>query len=127
MTGGINYVSWNPSTVDRRKLRNNESAPYRRSPALSSLRRSKATRCDSAYSVESSFGGYERVQMRRGCASRRFAVLTHLARVQRGYCRSEPFIFEGWTDLRGGDWRAGQGAKAVRFTALLDLTKYLTT
>jgi hypothetical protein len=27
MTGGINYVSWNPSTVDRRKLRNNESAP----------------------------------------------------------------------------------------------------
>jgi len=27
MTGGINYVSWNPSTVDRRKLGNNESAP----------------------------------------------------------------------------------------------------
>jgi len=26
MTGRINYVSWNPSTVDRRKLRNNESA-----------------------------------------------------------------------------------------------------
>jgi hypothetical protein len=26
MTGGINYVSWNPSTVDRRKLRSNESA-----------------------------------------------------------------------------------------------------
>jgi hypothetical protein len=27
MIGCINYVSWNPSTVDRRKLRNNESAP----------------------------------------------------------------------------------------------------
>jgi len=26
MTGGINYVSWNPSTVDRSKLRSNESA-----------------------------------------------------------------------------------------------------
>jgi hypothetical protein len=26
MTGGINYVSRNPSTVDRRKLRSNESA-----------------------------------------------------------------------------------------------------
>jgi hypothetical protein len=27
MTGGINCVSWNPSTVNRRKLTNNESAP----------------------------------------------------------------------------------------------------
>jgi hypothetical protein len=34
MTGGINYVSYNPSTVDRRKLTNNESAPM---SALSGL------------------------------------------------------------------------------------------
>src|SRR5437870_5737988 len=93
MTGGINYVSWNPSTVDRRKLRNNESAPVSAQSALSSLRRSKATGCDSAYSVESSFGGYERIQMRRGCASHRFAVLTHLARVRRRLLSERAILF----------------------------------
>ena len=40
--------------------------------------------------------------------------------------RSEPFVFEG-RDLRGGNWMAGQSAKAVRFAALPDLTKYLTS
>ena len=41
--------------------------------------------------------------------------------------RRERFIFDGETDLRGGDYGAGQGARTVRFTALPDLTKYLTT
>src|SRR6267143_1123866 len=42
-------------------------------------------------------------------------------------CRRERFIFEGETDLRGGDPRAGQSARAVRLTAPRDLTKYLTS
>jgi hypothetical protein len=34
MTGGINCVSWNSSTVDRRELRNNESAAMSAQPGL---------------------------------------------------------------------------------------------
>ncbi len=80
-TGGINYVSWN--SPDRRSSETHEHLNqrlWRRSPAMSSLRRSKASRCDSAYSVNCRFAVTSVFRMGRSSASRRFAVVRHLAR-----------------------------------------------